>query len=382
MKITVDIADLMDELDLEELGLSLDPSPVTAGQVLDELTGRGVLAAGPRRNKRRPLRLAARAAVAAALVITLSVTAWAVGNYTDFFDSVFGDKGLESRESEKLPEPVQGSDIMPGQHFGTADTETAEAALAGYVTEVGKSVTAGGYTLTVENCLIDENGVGAIAYTVACPEGLPQINTFDNMLPAGLYTAADESGSFVLTVKAASGLFLDHYDILNAAETTDTVLHGVYYFQPLAREAGGGLGADDTLCIELKAQGPDGVTLECQDAIEISAARRAPSIELACGELTARLSPLSLVIRPPEGLEEPWGGASSRERVIRYRDGSEYVLDRCGEDEAEQNTIAAGVNGYTGVNTTIFNRFVDTAAVADVTVTASDGTVYVFRPAA
>ena len=271
---------------------------------------------------------------------------------------------------------------MPGQHFGTADPDTAEAALGDYVTEVDQSVTAGDYTLTVENCLIDENGVGAIAYTVACPEGLPTINTFDNTLPVGQYTAADESGGFVLTVKTASGLTLDHYDILNAAETTDTVLHGVYYFQPMTREAGGVLGADDTLCVALNAQGPDGMTQECQDAIEISAARRAPSVELACGDLTARLSPLSLVIDPPESLEEPWSGASSRDRIVRYRDGSEYILERSGEEEAEQNVISRGVNGYTWTDMTIFNRFVDTAAVADITVTASDGTQYVFEPAA
>ncbi len=108
MKTTVAITDLMDELDLDALGVSLDPSPVGAEQVMENLTKRGVLTAGPRGKKRRPLRLAARATVAAALVLALSATAWAVGNYTDFFDSVFGDKGLESRESEKLPVPVQG----------------------------------------------------------------------------------------------------------------------------------------------------------------------------------------------------------------------------------------------------------------------------------
>lgn len=77
-----------------------------------------------------------------------------------------------------------------------------------------------------------------------------------------------------------------------------------------------------------------------------------------------------------------WNGASVKEMVVHYADGVEYVVERYGEDEAEQNTIAAGINGYTGVNTTIFNRFVDTAAVADVTVSVSDGTAYIFTPTA
>ena len=71
MKIIVDMADLMDELDLEALGLTLDPPPVTAGQVLAELTDRGVLTVAPRRKSRRPLRLAVRTALAAALVLAL-----------------------------------------------------------------------------------------------------------------------------------------------------------------------------------------------------------------------------------------------------------------------------------------------------------------------
>ncbi len=77
-----------------------------------------------------------------------------------------------------------------------------------------------------------------------------------------------------------------------------------------------------------------------------------------------------------------WNGASVKEMVVHYADGVEYVVERYGEDEAEQNTITAGINGYTGVNTTIFNRFVDTAAVADVTVSVSDGTAYIFTPTA
>ena len=382
MKATINITDLMDELDLDALGVSLDPSPVGAEQVMENLTKRGVLTAGPRSKKRRSLHLAVRAAIAAALVLALSVTAWAVGNYTDFFASVFGDKGLVSRESEKLPEPVQGSDIMPGQHFETADPDAAEAALGGYVTEVNQSVTAGDYTLTVENCLIDENGVGAIAYTVECPEGLPAINTFEEQLPVGQYTAEGEKGGFLVTVKTNSGLYLDYYDILNAAETTDTVLHGVYYFQPLAKELGGGLATDDTLLVTLNTQGADGTVQEASDAIEISALNRAPSVSLTCGDLTAHLSPLSLSIDPPEGTEEPWSGAASQERVIHYRDGGEYVLERGGEEDAEQNVISHGINGYTWEDMTVFNRFVDTAAVESVTITASDGTQYVFGPAA
>ncbi len=382
MKTTVNISELMDELDLQEMGLRLDPAPVDAGQVMEGLARRGVLTAIPQRRKRRPLRLMTRVAVAAALALTLSVTAWAVGSYTDFFDSVFGDKGLTDRESEVLAEPVQDSDVMPAQHFETADPVKAEAALGGSVTEVGQSVMAGDYTLTVDNCLIDENGVGAVAYTVECPEGLPAINAFEDQLPVGLYTAGDKSGGgFLLTVNTASGPYLDHYDILDAARTTDTDLHGVYYFLPLATEAGKGLAPDDALVVSFETWDADGEHQNAPD-VEISAEKRVPSLSLVSGDLTARLSPLSLFIAPPTGAEEPWAGAASQETVIHYKDGGEYLVERHTDAEAEQNFITGGVNGYTWEDMTIFNRFVDTDQVTDVTVTASDGTQYVFTPTA
>lgn len=40
MKMNVSITDLMDELCLDELGVGLDPAPVTAGQVMENLTDR------------------------------------------------------------------------------------------------------------------------------------------------------------------------------------------------------------------------------------------------------------------------------------------------------------------------------------------------------
>lgn len=77
-----------------------------------------------------------------------------------------------------------------------------------------------------------------------------------------------------------------------------------------------------------------------------------------------------------------WDGAGIQELVVHYQDGSEYVVERFGDEEAEQNMISGGINGNTGAYMTIFNRFADTAAVADISVTTSDGTPYSFRPAA
>ena len=77
MKTTVHITDLITDLCPDELGMDLDEAPVTADRVMDILQERGVLNA-PRLRKRRGLCLVTRIAVAAALTLALSVTAYAV----------------------------------------------------------------------------------------------------------------------------------------------------------------------------------------------------------------------------------------------------------------------------------------------------------------
>ncbi len=365
MKMTARITELMDGLDLDSLGVKLDPAPVAAGQVLEDLTERGVLTA---RKKRRGLHLTARTAVAAVLVLALSVSAYAVGNHTGFFESIFGD----------------------------ADPDAAEAALGDRVTEVGQSVTAADFTLTAENCLIDENGVGAISYTVERPEGLPAVKA--DPWSSGQYMVGDKSGGMYVTLETRSGLVPLCFYSLNEAETTDTVLHGVCYFHPMALETGG-LAPDDTLLFSLTAWGADRVPQRPQDPIEISAEKRALSVGLACGELTAELSPLSIAISPPPVSGEElsamseeereayfanavWHGSGLAEMTVHYEDGGEYVLTHFDEEGLEQNMISCVINGFTGEYTITFDRFVDTDRVTDITATVIDGTQFVFEPTA
>ena len=365
MKMNVNIAELMDELDLDTLGVTLDPAPVDAGQIMDDLAKRGVLTAP---KKRRRLHLTVRTAVAAALVLALSVTAYAVGGHAGFFARIFGD----------------------------ADPDAAEAALGDDVTEVDRSVTAADFTLTAEDCLIDENGVGAISYTVERPEGLPAIKA-DPWSP-GQYKVDDKSGGMYVTLETKSGLIPLCFYILNDAETADTVLHGICYFHPMAMESGG-LAADDTLLFSLIAWGADRAPQRPQDPIQISAEKRAPSVGLTCGELTAALSPLSITISPPPVSEAElnamseeerasyfanavWHGGGLSEMTVHYEDGGEYVLAYLDDEGLKQNMVSCVINDRTGEYTITFDRFVDADRVNSITATDLDGAEYVFTPAA
>lgn len=78
MKETLKITELVGELCPDELGVSLEHPLVSTDRVLDILQARGVLTKPPVRRKRHSSRLAVRLAIAAALVLGLSVTAYAV----------------------------------------------------------------------------------------------------------------------------------------------------------------------------------------------------------------------------------------------------------------------------------------------------------------
>ena len=77
MTSTIRISDLVNELSPDELGLALNPAPVTPERVTAILRRRGVPVPSPRPG-RRLTRLGLRLAIAAALALALSVTAYAV----------------------------------------------------------------------------------------------------------------------------------------------------------------------------------------------------------------------------------------------------------------------------------------------------------------
>ena len=322
------------------------------------------------------------AVLAAVMILALSVTAFAAANYTGFFESVFGSKGLEDRESYEMDGSSTG-DVMPGQFWDNeVDTAAAEAALGPYVTGSGRSVSAGGYTLAVDEVLIDSNGVGAISYTVSNPDGIPGPRMWgEDQLPAGQFNLVDDERSFFLMVYTQSGTFLDPFQILDTTRITDTEIHAIAYFQSITP-----LSPDDELMINFLYSSPETMNMnEESEYICIPVSNRAPCATFISGDDMAHLSPLSVYLEVPDAAEEEditnyWAHNTITDLVIYYADGSEYVV--YSSEPAMQNTISGGISGYTGQYMTIFNRFVDVENVTSLTCTRSDGTVLTFTPEA
>lgn len=325
-------------------------------------------------------RAARTALIAAMMVLALSVTAFAAANYSGFFRSAFGNKGFED-----TPGGIVGDDIYPAHEWGDVDEETAAATLGEYVSANGNSVTARGYTLTVEDVLIDDNGVGAISYTISNPDGLPDIEMLGDYAPGQFNLGFDWLMSDMM-VYSDSGITLDHYNVLDAVHTTDTQLHAIFYFQPLQP-----LPEGDTLYAYFNYRDKEIWSGEIEasyvvgesDRIEIPTDNRFPCSTFVCGDDVAHLSPVSLFIDVPDSAGEEditnyWAHNAITDLAIKYADGSVYTV--YSQEPHLANTISGGISGYTGQDMNIFNRFVDVDNVTSFTCIRADGTTLTFTP--
>ena len=362
MKTTVNIEELMKDLDLTEMGVSLDPAPVDAGQVMDDLTRQGVLTAGPQRGKPRPIRFAVRAAVAAALVLTLSVTAWAVGNYTDFFDAFFGtapapaamqpaDDGtinVNSRQ-ETYTDDVTGSVAtytVPGYQLVQIDEQEADRLLGPYVTVPENTWSVDGYTVQLLGYIQDEAGSSRLYYSIENPDGLGNIATWDQ----NGYTAAGPADQTKFRVMCyGQALYVD------TAKSTDTKIY-------LCAPEVVGPHDDGTRLAVLDDSGTLVEQLDVKaDSLVPALTARGEDFQIMLSPMGARVTTLGLKnLYPDESYFS-----------ITMTDGSEYTVFSAGE-EIDNTSYSCGFepdSPYGASTIHCFNRIIDPAQVASVTVT-------------
>ena len=310
------------------------------------------------------------ALIAAALVLALSVTAYAVGEYTGFFDTVFGDESLAGWDPEHVTLTDENGNIwkeydLPGQERAPVDAEAAQALVGEETATVDKSVKVQDVTFTVEDIVMDANGMGVLTYTMEDPNGFPGVEFTETggMIPdptvaGSLRTAdlyfADENGQ--------QTEFLDSYDFV-AAGGTDTKKTVVKYFAPFA-----GLAEADSLKLTFRVVKDPDATLAADEVAEggvIFPLSQAVAVTPLTGPdgWSADISPVGLQIVPPEG--DPYGeNYWFDELVIHMTDGAEYVLS---QTDPYMNNTTVGCYGENGQTNVTFNRIIDPAQVQSVT---------------
>lgn len=302
-------------------------------------------------------------AIAVAVTLALSVTAFAIANYTDFFEKVFGgtDAGTQSYD-------------LPGDHWnedGSQDTleiitervpvdrDTAQQVLDDSVSAPNTSITVGDYICWVEEVTVAENGVGVLTFSVENAKGLPEVCVFNETVK-NFNFVVDDSGT------GAEGVQLRGTPMFSAPEewddpmvdaisllvtATDTrleartyfALHGdkgcpasldVYFFQNEGKE----------YCLSVPLPEP------------------AEAVVLTGSEgWTASISPMGLAITAPEGIGSGYG---SGDITIHYDNGEEYVVIT-----SEPYIINTYLTCLSEGGTTryVFNRLIDPAEVSSVT---------------
>lgn len=325
--------------------------------------------ASRKRGSALPIRAVAAAAVAGALMT--SGVAYAVVS-SDFFQESWGDHGLGGEVSWSAP-TGKGT---PGPAYqrdmgGTMRDDLADD-LSASVEHVGVSVEGNGYTFTAEDIAIDENGCGAVSFTLENETGI--VFNPDYGTPGELVLNSEAEGGLDSVFMRIGDEWANSRCFYDESSATDTRLKGTMYFDTR--------GSVDVL--------QQGITWQLnwhkgdEDDIETFQTESepfAPTITLdaqtfvAADGSTASLSPLSLVmqaLQPNDG--QAYCEFVPRSITIAYDDGTEQVIQSSGDGDG-----AAVANAYISTlrdDGTISNVLTQLADVGNVASIHMDGRWY------
>ena len=309
-------------------------------------------------------RLRVRTAVAIAATTALVASAAYAAVNVDFAQLAFGPKGNADVEAHTVIEqdcinPVTGepkSWVAPSRTWADVDEQTAERLLDGYVFDAGLTAESHGYTLTVGQCVMDENGNGIAAITIENPDGVDIADA-----GYGEVYLSNDAPAFELVESPDGESPWDVRIVRDVEASTDTKLVGAAYFGPFRGTIGEGL------VWSLASRG-DGGQSSVQATNVTGESTYLPAATLPAKEFkgedgsTVELSPIGMVQHPARADQH------IREVVIRFTDGTEYTVYRWGVDDPVVNSVLSYGYGWENEDdgAHMFNRFVDVDAVESV----------------
>ena len=238
------------------------------------------------------------------------------------------------------------------------DGQVADRLLGPFVADIYQSVELDGYTLTVEQCVMDENGNGVATFSLQNPDGVEVV-----MSEYGeAYLSRDTPVTISLQGAGEGASMWDSRVVGDAASSTGTVFRGAFYFGPFAGTVGEGLAWSlEERYVEY------GIERCASETIVFKPEATAPVRVLVAQDGTmVELSPLAMTVRgTAEGNQDSrWFrtlGAS-----VQYGDGTEYVVYASGEDGLIADNSIVGYKFGDGDTARLFNRLVDVDAVESV----------------
>ena len=294
-------------------------------------------------------------ALAAALIMGLGVTAYAIGAHSGFFHNAFGT-GVPGHEPKSVEVTDQKGTVItveqyPAEERVDMEEERAEELIGAYVSAVGQSVKLGEYTFTVHEVAVDENGNGAVTVDIDNPEG-------HGLTPDGGFVGdVVPEPWFGYSVHGSKGTRISSHDRAVADGYSETHISFVYSITP-ARP----LAPDEDIILRFGVYSRDNT--EEKSEITIPATERVPAVGYSTDGLTLWLSPVGMKLHFEDAYNDgKYEEYLVRELVLSFRDGSRYVV----RNADVVNYMSAVLDPEDrGAMQITFNRLVDVNAVQEI----------------
>lgn len=256
-----------------------------------------------------------------------------------------------------------------GGSSGTKYTYTREfgdgiapQSLEGAVQEVNLSVEGNGYTLDIHEMAIDQNGCGAVTFTLSNPNGV------------NYYKPAAETGELVLYGEEEQGIgtpgmnfgeeWADTRCTIDKDTSSDTVINGTMYFASMDRERD--LGHTVTWTIGwTEGEGKDAKLFEAS-TLEFSVGEHVETKELHSDDSPLEISPFSIQTH----IDDLGIDAVTKKLTVTYKDGSEQIIE---DDAAGAYNFYVSMTRNSGENISVPTKLINVDQVVSVTL---EGTRY------
>lgn len=290
-------------------------------------------------------------------VLATGGVAYAVVN-SSYFASAWGNHG----NGESVTWTNGGSS-------GTKDTYTREfgdgiapQSLEGAVQKVNLSVEGNGYTLEIHEMAIDENGCGAVTFTLSNPNGV------------NYYKPAAELGELVLYGEEEGGIstpdmnfgeeWADTRCTIDKDTSSDTVINGTMYFASMDRDR----DLQHTVTWNIswtEGEGEDAKVIEVSTP-EFSIGAYVDTKKLSSDDSPLEISPFSIQTH----IDDLGDEAVDHKLTVIYKDGSEQVIK---DDAAGAYNFYVSLARNNGENIWVPTKLINVDQVVSVTL---EGTRY------
>lgn len=284
-------------------------------------------------------------------VLATGGVAYAVVN-SSYFASAWGNHG----NGESVTWTNGGSSGTKYTYTREFGDGIAPQSLEGAAQKVNLSVEGNGYTLDIHEMAIDENGCGAVTFTLSNPNGV------------NYYKPAAELGELVLYGEEEGGVstpsmnfgeeWADTRCTIDKDTSSDTVINGTMYFASWNRDRD--LRHAVTWNISwTEGKGEDAKVIEVSTP-EFNVGAHVDTKELRSDDSPLEISPFSIQTH----IDDLGYEAVDHKLTVTYKDGSEQIIE---DDDAGAYNFYVSMARNSGENIWVPTKLIDVDQVVSVT---------------